>query len=476
MFRIIVTPPEEEESVVPRSDAIAELRALGVAEKMIQIAIEKDKQKQQQTQPTNHSHTRLPHVARPPISVPTVSSSSSSSSLSTHASMNIDAFKKLVLIDPTVANSQENIPLAVTNIDHHELVDDADGDGDDTDEFDPELTLLNAHTQAQAQAQAREHKTDTDTDTDAMMIDRNQNGGTGETILREDEHMNRSPSPELDHSTPQRSTPMLHHRPSSSCSSTSSATRIPSTLFRDTFTDSRGYLLPPIANPDLGPSLTRADSFWVGPEEEREAIGERTNEEYYWKQQQQQQQQQQPPQQQQQQQSLAASKTKSIYAHALQPASSSSSPSTSSSSASSNLVSPSDWSTVLDATLLLARHELSRSTAAGNSLTSAHPNNSSPPTHFFPTSRVIMIPPSHDSILPPSLKRKQPHLLDLSPRHSSKYSRVDDSTSASSDTQLHATTATEPTTTPVTGVGATTQTSQITPSGLNSEDIQMDER
>ncbi|MDO9333993.1 MAG: hypothetical protein Q7T57_05670, partial [Dehalococcoidales bacterium] len=61
---------------------------------------------------------------------------------------------------------------------------------------------------------------------------------------------------------------------SSAASLSSSSVRIPSSLFpRSLFLSRDGCLLPPVANPDLTPSLTRADSFWVGEEEERRQRG-----------------------------------------------------------------------------------------------------------------------------------------------------------------------------------------------------------
>lgn len=183
--------------------------------------------------------------------------------------------------------------------------------------------------------------------------------------------------------------------------SSSSSHRIPSRLFRHTHTDRDGFLLPPVSNPDLGPSMERADSFWI-----QEGEGE-TLEEWHERQQQQQQHattttvvnDEDPSQHHKQSNNnnntgnslptpldLATSKTKSIYAHAMTPynaghRSSSSSSSSSASTICGDLLDSDDWSTVLDATVIVAHSELARPSANGG----GYPSSDAPLTILSPT-------------------------------------------------------------------------------------------
>jgi len=59
-----------------------------------------------------------------------------------------------------------------------------------------------------------------------------------------------------------------------------STMRVAGVLCPRTHMDGLGFLLPPVANPDLTPQLSRADSFFVGDEEQRPA-GERNLKEMY---------------------------------------------------------------------------------------------------------------------------------------------------------------------------------------------------
>lgn len=141
----------------------------------------------------------------------------------------------------------------------------------------------------------------------------------------------------------------------SSISPPPSQPRIPSGIFKRTFMDPSGFLLPPVSNPDLTPHLERADSFWVGDESIRIEAGEQTLEQHWEKQ-------QLRAAQQAKDAStpdhahlpIATSKTKSIYASALQPRGANTSPEQ------VHLIDEDDWASVLDATVLVAHHELSQ--------------------------------------------------------------------------------------------------------------------
>jgi hypothetical protein len=201
--------------------------------------------------------------------------------------------------------------------------------------------------------------------------------------------------------------------------------RIPSQLFKNTYTDSHGYLLPPVSNPDLHPTqLERADSFWIGPEETR-LEGEKNLEQRWVKEQQNRNRAPNalapplslsPP--------ISTSKTRNVLASALLPSSASHAthPSTSfSPHAHDHLLDEDDWSAVLDATVFVAKDELGRSRADDAA--------------FFSSSGV---PPAMSLIDSPGQKRKHHPLSTLhaaalppSSQHAHKQLRLLHSESAS---------------------------------------------
>jgi len=316
MFKIVVTPPEDETSecvnVPPRrprmtrmgtpmprpmpmpmpmpqpassSDAVEELRALGVSDRVIQMA----------THATSAVRAapaapRIVHTARPKFDAPTAASCK--------------------VIAPCARRAS----------------------------------------QSQSEANGDEHTADTDS-----------------------AHLSTSSDSGSDDESDSHAAAHIHHRPMSHTDALSGpdGVRIPSAFFRGTFLDSSGHLLPPIANPDLGPSLARADSFFVGPEEER-PVGCRTHKEMW---------EGRTPEREvaclaesdnstvntsptsqltPAHAAIAASKTKSVYAQALQPHPSDSTASTSSSVGRDGLLGEDEWSSVIDATVFVARHEFNQ--------------------------------------------------------------------------------------------------------------------
>jgi hypothetical protein len=272
MYRIIVTPPEEEAREAAAAD---ELRSLGVRASMIDLALGKAA-----TGPT------IPPSARPPTAT---------------AAATIEGFERM-RIDSGAADVSS--PSA------------------DSAAVDPPAMVRPTRSASG----------------DELMME-------SLAVVVEDAPMDPSCSP-----PPAPSSELSAQRISSDPSELSTQQRIPSALFKHTFVSPDGFLLPPISNPDLGPSLTRADSFWVGDEAARIDAGERNLEEHWEKRQNEEAKESGPSST---ALTIGASKTKSIYASALQPR-------RQAGREQDHLIDEDDWSSVLDATVLVAHHELTR--------------------------------------------------------------------------------------------------------------------